>query len=91
MNPESQCCNAPMKPYSDRDGTSYYVCDKCNKACDPAPLLVAICHHCAMSHGGQFEREGSHLTQGTCQVCGCEGLVSSPADVGYPRVPGFTL
>lgn len=32
----SNCCHAPLKINSGNEGTSFYYCSKCEKACDPA-------------------------------------------------------
>jgi hypothetical protein len=33
---KSDCCNAPIKiGGDDKEGTHYYICTKCDKACDP--------------------------------------------------------
>ena len=35
---KSKCCNAPViTTGNDTDGTRYYVCTKCSKACDLKP------------------------------------------------------
>lgn len=37
---KSNCCNQPMRVEGDTSplgGTMHYVCNKCNKACSPAP------------------------------------------------------
>jgi len=41
MPEKSNCCNADIKVSSDAgEGTSFYVCTKCNKPCDRAVISV---------------------------------------------------
>ena len=35
----SQCCNAPLRVEGDE--TRYYVCTKCNRACDPVSFKMS--------------------------------------------------
>lgn len=34
MKPKSKCCNAPADVFSSDEGTSFYACGGCGKACD---------------------------------------------------------
>lgn len=35
MELKSKCCNAEIATYEGGEATSYYLCTKCKKACDP--------------------------------------------------------
>lgn len=38
----SNCCNKGMYVNSSKEGTSYFICEKCHKACDPFDLKKEI-------------------------------------------------
>ena len=48
-----------------------------------SPALV--CLGCAVTHGGNFPRgKVAPFQYGTCEVCGCSGIVAEPPEFGNP-------
>ena len=64
--PESNCCHEAMYPVQGDEGTGYYACIKCNKACDQYNEAKVIeeemeLQHCKLCNQMTNHRDGKCL------------------------------
>lgn len=65
----SSCCGAPIKAHYADEGTGCYLCEKCGKACDPAPSAETI----EDGFGSSWDKR--------CPSCGADMEVVRPGKV----------